>query len=123
MKTQTFGPGPWSQGSRPKSRALGGVGNKVTQPPTHPLASHACPLLAGVPPPSLAAPLCAACARAAAGGTVWTRPAVGLGRGEGRLMGRRVQTPSLESAFRNDVSGSQVSNTKRHGVFMFIKRA
>ena len=51
MKTQTFGPGPWSQGSRPKSRALGGVGNKVTQPPTHPLASHACPLLAGVPPP------------------------------------------------------------------------
>ena len=51
VKTQTFGPGPWSQGSRPKSRALGGVGNKVTLPPTHPLASHACPLLAGVPPP------------------------------------------------------------------------
>lgn len=122
MKTQTFGAGPWSQGSRPESRAPEGAGNKVTQSPTRPLASRACPLPAG-DPPSLAAPLCAACARAAAGGTVWTRPAVGLGRGEGRPMGRRVQTPSLESAFRNDVSGSQVSNTKRHGVFMFIKRA
>lgn len=61
VKTQTFGPGPWSQGSRPKSRALGGVGNKVTQPPTHPLASHACPLLAGVPPLAGSPTLCRLC--------------------------------------------------------------
>lgn len=33
-----------------------------------------------------------------------------------------MQTPSLESALRNDVSYSEVSNIKRHRVFMFIKK-
>ena len=50
MKTQTFDPGPWSQGSRPRSRAprAGGREQGRTVPP-HPLASRACPLPAVVP--------------------------------------------------------------------------
>lgn len=51
MKTQTFDPGPWSQGSRPGSHAPGaGGGEQGRTAPHHSLASRACPLPAGVPP-------------------------------------------------------------------------
>lgn len=64
METQTFGPGPWSHGSRPKSCApVSGAGraeNKLAQPPTRLLASHACPCLPGAPFAG-SPPLCRLC--------------------------------------------------------------
>lgn len=126
METQTFGPGPRSQGSRPKSCApvlgAGRAENKLAQPPTRLLASCACPCLPGAPlrwqPPSVP-PV----PRQQQVGPSGPGRQLVLAGGGGVPMSRRVQTPSLESAFRNDVSSSQVSNTKRHAVFMFIKRA
>lgn len=59
----------------------GGRGTRSHSPP--PLSGLACLPPACRGPPLADSPLCAACARAAAGGTVWTRRAVGLGRGRG----------------------------------------
>lgn len=61
----------------------GGEGREQARTAPHPPAGLMRLPLPARRPPSLAAPFCAACAQAAAGGTVWTRPAVGLGRGGG----------------------------------------
>ena len=123
MKTQTFDPGPWSQGSRPRSPAprAGGreQGRKVPPPP---LASGACPLPAVVPASLTPHSVLPVPGQQQVGPSGPSGQLVLAGGGEADGQ-RRVQTPLLESAFRNDVSGSQVSNTKRHRVFMFIKRA
>lgn len=74
------------------------------------------PLLSLGSPAAHSPSLCRPCP-----GTVWSRRAAGSSWG----MGGRwpdMQTPSLESALRNDVSYSEVLNIKRHRVFMFIKK-